>query len=249
MSHSHTHAPGETHSHSHGPPQPAPQPAVDPALQALIDADFIPTALTISPDTHLALCAAHSLEKCTDCGVDYVNLNRLSKLLAGNPTLLCPPPSNVGVSQKLTQLVTSTKDEGNALFKVGQHGQAIKKYNTAANYAVQRPPWEGNQWMREELSTVVSNRSAAYLESRDYIAALADAEMVIQLRRNWGKGHFRKAKTLVAMDRLQEAADALKLGLAFDPSNVELLGFLGEIEAKQADSVKSEKRQITVAAT
>jgi translocation protein SEC72 len=105
------------------------------------------------------------------------------------------------------------------LFKVGKHAQAIVKYTTAASYAVQRPPWEGNQFMREELSVVVSNRSAAYLESRDYIAALADAEMVIQLRRNWGKGHFRKAKTLVAMNRLQDASEALKLGLAFDPSS------------------------------
>ncbi|KAJ7708936.1 hypothetical protein B0H17DRAFT_1031286 [Mycena rosella] len=247
MSHSHTHAPGETHSHSHGPPQPAPQPAVDPALQALIDADFIPTALTLSPDTNLALCAAHSVEKCTDCGIDYVNMNRLSKILVANPTLLCPPPSGV-VSQKLTQAVTTTKDEGNTLFKAGNHIQAIKKYNTAAAFAIQRPPWEANQWMREELSTVVSNRSAAYLESRDYIAALADAEMVIQLRRNWGKGHFRKAKTLVAMERLEEAAEALKLGLAFEPSNAELLGFLAEIQAKQADSGKSEKQQVAVLA-
>ncbi|KAJ7483190.1 hypothetical protein FB451DRAFT_1393327 [Mycena latifolia] len=247
MSHSHTHAPGETHSHSHGPPQQAPQPTTDPALQALIDADFVPAPLTLSPDNNLALCAAHSLEKCTDCGVDYVNMNRLSRLLVANPTLLCPPPSSIA-SGKLTQMVTSTKDEGNALFKVGNHVQAIKKYNTAASFAVQRPPWEANQWMREELSTVVSNRSAAYLESRDYISALADAEMVIQLRRNWGKGHFRKAKTLVAMGRLEDAADALKLGLAFEPTNAELLGFLTEIQAKQTDAGKSEKQQIAVAA-
>ncbi|KAJ7860440.1 hypothetical protein B0H14DRAFT_2237700, partial [Mycena olivaceomarginata] len=165
-----------------------------------------------------ALCAPHKLEKCTDCGVDYVNLNRLSKILVGNPTLLCPPPSNV-ISQKLTQMVTQTKDEGNTLFKKGDHVNAIKKYNMAASIAVQRPPWEANQFMREELSTVISNRSAAYLEARDYIAALADAEMVISLRRNWTKGPFRKAKTLVAMDRLTEASEALKLGLAFEPGN------------------------------
>jgi translocation protein SEC72 len=80
--------------------------------------------------------------------------------------------------------------------------------------------------MREELSTVVSNRSAAYLESREYVAALADAEMVIQLRRNWSKGHFRKAKALVAMEILDEAADAVKLGLAFEPTNAVCIVFL-----------------------
>jgi translocation protein SEC72 len=106
-----------------------------------------------------------------------------------------------------------------ALFKKGDHINAIKKYNMAASIAVQRPPWEANQFMREELSTVVSNRSAAYLEARDYIAALVDAEMVINLRRNWPKGHFRKAKTLVAMGRLEEASEALGLGLAFEPTN------------------------------
>ncbi|KAJ7623755.1 hypothetical protein FB45DRAFT_926660 [Roridomyces roridus] len=234
MSHGHTHGPGENHNHSHGPPQQPAPPPVDPILQAQIDADFIPANLGLSPDNNFALCSAHSLEKCTDCGVDYTNMNRLSKLLVQNPTLLCPPPSNV-VSQKLSQIVTTTKDEGNTLFKMGKHADAIKKYNMAAGIAVQRPPWESNNFMREELSTVVSNRSAAHLESKDYISALADAEMVIQLRRNWGKGHFRKAKTLVAMERLQDAADALRLGLAFEPSNVELTGFLAEIQEKQGN--------------
>jgi translocation protein SEC72 len=131
----------------------------------------------------------------------------------------------------------------------------------AASIAVQRPPWEANQFMREELSTVISNRSAAYLEARDYIAALADAEMVISLRRNWTKGPFRKAKTLVAMDRLTEASEALKLGLAFEPGNTvrrpwsagcfyfytlqELLGFLAEVEAKLAEN-KSEKQPLAI---
>lgn len=89
----------------------------------------------------------------------------------------------------------------------------------AANIAVQRPPWEMQGVMREELSAIISNRSAAYLETGDYVAALVDAENVIQLKRNWSKGHFRKAKALVAMSRLQEAMTAIELGLAFEPTN------------------------------
>lgn len=115
MSHSHTHAPGEVHSHSHGTPQTpisAVIPTPDPILQALIDQDFVPVPLTLSSDNSSALCASHKLEKCDDCKVDFVNTNRLAKLLLANPNLLCPPPSNV-ISQKLTQAVQATKDEGN----------------------------------------------------------------------------------------------------------------------------------------
>jgi translocation protein SEC72 len=89
----------------------------------------------------------------------------------------------------------------------------------AASIAVQRPPWEANQFMREELSTVISNRSAAYFESADFIGALVDADLVISLRRNWSKGHFRKAKALLGLGRWEEAKDAVRLGLQFEPSN------------------------------
>jgi len=243
MSHSHTHAPGESHTHSHAQPQqPQAAPAPDPALQALIDEAFRPVPLALTADHHTIHCSPHSLEKCTLCNVDFVNLNRLSKLLVGNPSLLCPPPANV-ISQKLTQMVTTTKDEGNVgtidhfkftrltpaiqtLFKMGLHVQAIARYNMAASLAVQRPPWEANQFMCEELSTVISNRSAAYFEAHDYISALADAETVIKIRRKWSKGHFRKAKALLGMSRFAEASDAVRLGLAFEPNNtVRTAGF------------------------
>ncbi|KAG6835075.1 hypothetical protein H0H93_005068, partial [Arthromyces matolae] len=225
MSHSHSHAPGESHSHSHGPPQ-TPQtpqaitaPPPDPALQALIEADFRPVPLSLSDDKHNARCSAHGLEKCEPCDVDFVNLNRLSTLLANNPNLLCPPPAQI-VTQKLTQMVTSTKDEGNTLFRSGAHLPALNRYTAAANFAVNRPPWENNNVMREELSTVLSNRAAAFAEAGDFVSALADADAVIQIRKPWSKGHFRKAKALVGLHRYHDAADAIRLGLANDPDNV-----------------------------
>ncbi|KAF8159856.1 hypothetical protein B0H34DRAFT_655508 [Crassisporium funariophilum] len=223
MSHSHTHAPGEEHSHSHGPESPqSPQspglPQADPVLQAQIDQDYIPVPVALGSDNTIALCADHKLEKCDDCNVDFINTNRLSRLLVANPNLLCPPPSNV-ISQKLTQMVTSTKEEGNVLFKAGHAQQAIARYTAAASFAVQRPPWEANQFMREELSTAISNRSAAYFDLHDYISALVDAETVIAIRRNWSKGHFRKAKALLGLGRLREAAEAVRLGLDFEPTS------------------------------
>jgi translocation protein SEC72 len=113
MSHGHTHGPGEDHSHSHSQsPQAAQLPSPDPGLQALIDQDYIPSPLTLTEDRNRALCKTHQLEKCTVCDVDFVQLNRLSSLLVINSNLLCPPPANV-ITQKITQIVTATKDEGN----------------------------------------------------------------------------------------------------------------------------------------
>lgn len=73
--------------------------------------------------------------------------------------------------------------------------------------------------MREELSTTISNRSAAFFDLRDYVSALADAETVISIRRNWSKGHFRKAKALLGLGRFREAAEAVRLGLDFEPTS------------------------------
>lgn len=66
---------------------------------------------------------------------------------------------------------------------------------------------------------LLSNRSAAYAVLGDWSAALADADAVINYKRPWSKGHFRKAKALQGLGEHQEAKVALALGLAFEPSN------------------------------
>lgn len=90
----------------------------------------------------------------------------------------------------------------------------------AANLAIQRPPWELHANLREELSTNLSNRSAAYFETGDYISALVDAELVIQIRKQWSKGYFRKAKALVKIDQLYDAKETVQAGLAHEPENI-----------------------------
>ena len=92
-------------------------------------------------------------------------------------------------------------------------------YNMAANIASQRLAWEPAQHMREELSMVLSNRSAAFAASGDFVSAMADADAVIAIKRPWSKGHFRKAKALLGLGRLHEARDAILLGLQFEPKN------------------------------
>jgi len=206
------------------PPQP------DPVMQARIDADFRSVDLAVGGPGHaFAFCNPHKREKCDVCNLDFTALNRISKVLLTNPNIRCPPPPNV-VQQKLSQAVTNTKEEGNNLYKVNKRKEALAKYNLAASIAVQRPLWESSAVFREELSTVISNRSTTLFELGDYLGALADAETVIAIRRNWPKGHFRKAKALVALGQLEEAIESISLGLQFEPNNAELNGYMAELQ-------------------
>ncbi|KAI0077767.1 TPR-like protein, partial [Panus rudis PR-1116 ss-1] len=221
----HSHAPGQP-GHTHGPPQGQGMQqqqmvmrAPDPVMQAIIEESYVPVDIALGPpDNVTALCGPHQLEKCAECDLDFVNLNRLSRLLHLNPNLRCPPPPTV-VSKNLSLAIANTKEEGNAFYKRNQHEKAIERYNLAINIAAQRPQWEAAQVMREELSTVLSNRAAAFLEAGDYIGSLVDAEAVIQLKRGWSKGHFRKARALVKMERFHEAKEAIELGLSFEPGS------------------------------
>jgi len=227
--------------HTHGPQQGAPpaqqqqqqqQMAVrppDPLMQAVIEESHIPVDTAIGSDNASVLCEPHKLEKCADCDLDFTAMNKITKQLLLYPTYRCPPPPTV-VTQLLSQGVNTKKEEGNILYRNGQHTKAIQQYTVALNLAAQRPGWEAHAFTQTEFSTILSNRSAAYFESKDYINALVDAETVIQIRRNWSKGHFRKARTLMKMECWEEAKDVISVGLVFEPGNAEMIGMLAEIE-------------------
>lgn len=102
-----------------GSPQSPTLAAPDPEMQTLIDMSFqeVPVAFN-SSETHIALCKEHKLEVCKQCGVDYLQLNRLAKLLHMNSNLLCPPPPQM-ISKSLSQAVNNTKEEGNVSVQKG----------------------------------------------------------------------------------------------------------------------------------
>ncbi|CAE6468397.1 unnamed protein product [Rhizoctonia solani] len=238
--HGHSHDGPHAHSHSpqpgQGPPQQLLNPdPIDPAMLADMDANFKsrPVKL-VGPEgntTCQVVCAEHSTDKCDECGVDYTDLNLLSRMLVQAPNLIVPPPPQV-TDKNRSAHVSKFKDEGNAAYKAGKWAAAIQSYTMSANIAASRPNWEPHTLAREEISTVLSNRSAAHLSAGDYIPALVDADVVISLRKPWTKGHFRKAKALVALQHYEEAKDAIAVGLQFEPENKELLDFVREIDSK-----------------
>ncbi|GAB1518450.1 hypothetical protein RhiTH_001509 [Rhizoctonia solani] len=238
--HGHSHDGPHAHSHSpqpgQGPPQQLLNPdPIDPALLADMDANFKPRPVKlVGPEgntTCQVVCPEHSTDKCDECGVDYTDLNLLARMLVQAPNLIVPPPPQV-TDKNRSAHVSKFKDEGNAAYKAGKWPAAIQSYTMSANIAASRPNWEPHTLAREEISTVLSNRSAAHLSAGDYIPALVDADVVIALRKPWTKGHFRKAKALVALQHYEEARDAIAAGLQFEPDNKELLDFMREVESK-----------------
>ncbi|KAG8733984.1 hypothetical protein FRC11_013822, partial [Ceratobasidium sp. 423] len=238
--HGHSHDGPHAHSHSpqpgQGPPQQLLNPdPIDPALLADMDANFKPRPVKlVGPEgntTCQVVCVEHSTDKCDECGVDYTDLNLLSRMLVQAPNLIVPPPPQV-TDKNRSAHVSKFKEEGNVAYKAGKWPAAIQSYTMSANIAASRPNWEPHTLAREEISTVLSNRSAAHLSAGDYIPALVDADVVISLRKPWTKGHFRKAKALVALQHYEEAKDAIAVGLQFEPENKELLDFMREIDSK-----------------
>jgi translocation protein SEC72 len=150
---------------------------------------------------------------------DLDQVNELARILltASNPNVVFPPPPQPVVNER-SKKIASAKEAGNVAFKKGQWQDAIKLYTMSADIAASRPVFEANVYARDELALALANRSAAYTSAGEYVNALVDAEAVIQLKRPWIKGHFRKGKALVAMSRFEEAREAFLLGLQFDPT-------------------------------
>lgn len=164
-------------------------------------------------------CQPHNLETCSTCDLDFTALNQLTKNL--NSIKGNIPPPNVA-NQQLSMQIGRLKEEGNKNFHLKKYAEAIKLYSLAVDMAFQRSVWEPHALAKEELSVCLSNRAAAYLALEAWVDAYVDALSVVKAKRDWSKGYFRMGKALVGLKRFEEALEAFKLGLGFDPKSEEL---------------------------
>jgi len=157
-------------------------------------------------------------------------INSLTKtLLMLPPEMESVPPPPQAVPNARSVHISRLKEEGNALFRNRNYPEAIRMYSLAAGMASTRPLFESQMYAREELAIVVCNRSAAYAGMGEWVNSLVDADFVVKMKKDWPKGNFRKGKALQALGRLDEARDAITLGLQFQPANDDLLLALAEI--------------------
>lgn len=182
-----------------------------------IDDQITLVALAVDPTSKLPVSFAGP----TPAGFsadDLKPLNDLATLLNTAPQIIFPPPP-MPVPNQRSIAINKAKEDGNALFRKGDYVQAIIYYTLSAEIAADRPLIESNAYARDELAVTLCNRSAAYALAGEWINALVDADAVIALKRPWTKGHFRRGKAFLGMNRLAEAREAFLLGLQFDPTN------------------------------
>ncbi|BGP17343.1 hypothetical protein JCM10213_007557 [Rhodosporidiobolus nylandii] len=175
----------------------------------------------------------------TQSDLDKINAFARILLTASNPAVVFPPPPQP-VPNPRSQKVAQAKEAGNAAFKAQNWQDAIKLYSISAELAGSRPVFEANVYARDELALALCNRSAAYLGAGEHVNALVDADAVIQLKRPWIKGHFRRGKALAGMGRLDEAREAFLLGLQFDPTADDLQQAVAEVEEQLRQQQKAQ---------
>ncbi|RPA79259.1 tetratricopeptide [Ascobolus immersus RN42] len=126
------------------------------------------------------------------------------------------PPPPVPVLPMRSAAIDRLRKTGNEHFKKGEYGEAVRHYSFAIDMAMSRPPWEPSGLTREELHVLHSNRSQGLMGMQQWPEALIDAEISIEMKKQGNmKAHWRRAKCLREMGRLEEAKAALDYGLEF----------------------------------
>lgn len=131
---SHQHGPNCNHDHgeddlnSHGGPPgslpPMLQVQIDPAMQALLDAQplrtvpfafvEVPIQNTNPPQTQqMVVCVGHEKPICDECDVNFTPLNYMQQFMRTAPPEAIPPPPNVQPPPQRAEAIRGVKEQGN----------------------------------------------------------------------------------------------------------------------------------------
>ncbi|CAO1633103.1 unnamed protein product [Parajaminaea phylloscopi] len=209
--------------------QPQPPPLTEEQT-ALSDAHFNPVDFEFDAETGMLSSPTHDLQL----------LNALSRSIASLPPQIgVPPPPNVVPPQR-SMAVNQAREQGKEAFKRKEYAEAIKLFTLAIDVAASRPLWEAAVISRDELAVCLANRSAAFAAVEDWVDSYVDADAVVQLKKPWLKGHYRKGLALHKMGRHDEAREAYLLGLQFDPESPDLLQAISDLPAPKKASPSSQ---------
>ena len=198
-----------------------------PDTFTLLPLDMDPTTKAISTTSTLSNALTAELSA----------LNALHRGLLNVETPTGTPPPPVPVNPKRSAQIGKLRESGNADFRKGQHASAVKLYSLAIEMALGRPHWEPSGLVREEVSSLLSNRAQANMAQQNWAEGAIDAEASVEMKKvGNAKGWWRRGKCLLEMGRLDEADVWVKQGLEFEATEQDLVQLKGEIERKRGGS-------------
>jgi DnaJ family protein C protein 7 len=109
------------------------------------------------------------------------------------------------------------KDAGNKSFSAGDWKTAAELYTKAIA-------------LDSTSASYYSNRSACYLQMKNYKDALKDALKCVELDPKFVKGYFRAGTAYTCLGQLDQAASQLQLALKIEPNNQQVKNELVKIE-------------------
>ncbi|KAF2128652.1 hypothetical protein P153DRAFT_367745 [Dothidotthia symphoricarpi CBS 119687] len=187
--------------------------------------------LEMDPSTK-AVAATSDLGNALVAELDALNTLHRGLLSVETPTGTPPPP--VPVNPKRSAQIGKLRESGNAEFRKGSPAQAVKLYTLAIDMALGRPHWEPSGLVREELSSLLSNRAQASMAQQLWAEGAVDAEASVEMKKvGNAKGWWRRGKCLLEMGRLDEADHWVKQGLEFEATEQDLVQLKDEIERRK----------------
>jgi translocation protein SEC72 len=197
--------------------------------------------LTIDPATKAISSPDSTLES------ELEDLNRLTRAFTQLETPGQIPPAPAPVDPKRSVNITKLKESGNVLYRKGQFAESLKMYGLAIRMALDRPSWEASGLLREELSTLLNNRSQCFMAQQNWPEAMLDAEVAVELKRVGNiKAWYRKAQCLREMGRWSEAQEWVKSAIDFERAGPDKQN-VGELEQLARDIDAAIERRGAVA--
>uniref|UniRef100_A0A7S4S392 holo-[acyl-carrier-protein] synthase n=1 Tax=Alexandrium monilatum TaxID=311494 RepID=A0A7S4S392_9DINO len=135
-------------------------------------------------------------------------------------------PSAMSSKDSLVDL----EDRGNKHFQNKEYQEALQCY-TAAIEAVKAEA-TGTPTGSELYSLLLSARAGCLLETRDFDAALADADQAVQLDQGNAKAYFHKGRALEGLGRCEHALECLSQARQLAPADASVEQLLASVALK-----------------
>lgn len=225
--------------------------STDPALTLLASAMetpdfFVPFPLVIDPSTKIISTTSPNPSNDLSDALSRVNNTHRSLQQIDPPNLLAPPPPQPPfVNPKRSQQIQKLREAAQTAMKKqssqsisepdassAPQSEAVKLYTLALDMALQRPPWEPQQLLREELAAIYTSRAAAYGSIRAWADAYTDCRLSLEAKRQGNPGAWRiGCDALKEMGRATEAGDWVRRAVAEEEGTLgQLKNQLGQMQ-------------------